>query len=116
MLKDSMAHAKDDAFRRALAEAQVEAKRLVEAVQAALQNDGELVSVEERSRIDAAIAQLQSVANGENRRHVTLAMDDLEAETKEFAARRMDKSIRKALAGRRVEELGDGLAGTGEKV
>jgi molecular chaperone HscA len=115
MLKDSMEHAKDDAFRRALAEAQVEAKRLVEAVQAALQSDGELVSAEERGRIDAAIAKLQETAAGENRRHITLAMDDLEAETKEFAARRMDKSIRKALAGRRVEELGNGLEAKGEQ-
>ncbi|MDQ5877286.1 MAG: molecular chaperone HscA, partial [Pseudomonadota bacterium] len=115
MLKDSMEHAKDDAFRRALAEAQVEAKRLVEAVQAALQSDGELVSADERGRIDVAIAKLQEVAQGENRRHVTLAMDDLEAETKEFAARRMDKSIRRALAGRRVEELGNGLEAKGEQ-
>ncbi|MDQ5946958.1 MAG: Chaperone protein HscA, partial [Pseudomonadota bacterium] len=115
MLKDSMEHAKDDAFRRALAEAQVEAKRLVEAVQAALQSDGELVSAEERGRIDVAITKLQEVAQGENRRHVTLAMDDLEAETKEFAARRMDKSIRRALAGRRVEELGNGLEAKGEQ-
>ncbi|MDQ5906889.1 MAG: molecular chaperone HscA, partial [Pseudomonadota bacterium] len=115
MLKDSMEHAKDDAFRRALAEAQVEAKRLVEAVQAALQSDGELVSVEERKRIDAAIVKLQETAAGENRRHITLGMDDLEAETKEFAARRMDKSIRRALAGRRVEELGNGLEAKGEQ-
>ncbi|MBK8522818.1 MAG: Fe-S protein assembly chaperone HscA [Betaproteobacteria bacterium] len=115
MLKDSMEHAKDDAFRRALAEAQVEAKRLVEAVQAALQSDGELVSAGERGRIDVAITKLQEVAQSENRRHVTLAMDDLEAETKEFAARRMDKSIRRALAGRRVEELGNGLEAKGEQ-
>jgi molecular chaperone HscA len=115
MLKDSMTHAKDDAFRRALAEAQVEAKRLIEAVQAALHNDGELVSADERSRIELAIDKLQLVAQTENRRHITLAMDDLEAETKELAARRMDKSIKKALAGRRVEELGNGLEAKGEQ-
>ncbi|MFA7291591.1 MAG: Fe-S protein assembly chaperone HscA [Rhodocyclaceae bacterium] len=115
MLKDSMAHAKDDAFRRALAEAQVEAQRLVEAVQAALRSDGELVTAEERARVEAAIAKLQETAQGENRRHITLAMDDLEADTKDFAARRMDKSIKKALAGRRVAELGDGLVTKGEE-
>ncbi|MFC5301353.1 Fe-S protein assembly chaperone HscA [Azospira restricta] len=105
MLKDSLAHAKDDAFRRALKEAQVEAQRLIEAVQAALHSDGELLADDERSRVDKAITQLQAAALGENRRQITLAMDDLEAETKEFAARRMDKSIKKALAGRKVDEL-----------
>ena len=105
MLKDSMDHAKDDAFKRALKEAQVEAQRLIEAVQAALKADGELVSPEEFSRIDAAITRLQTTALGENRRHITLAMDDLEAETKAFAARRMDKSIKRAFAGRSVDEI-----------
>jgi molecular chaperone HscA len=115
MLKDSMTHAKDDAFRRALREAQVEAERLIEAVQAALTNDGELLSADERGRVDAAIAKLQEAARGDNRRHLTLAMDDLEAETKEFAARRMDKSINKALAGRSVAELGQRLETKGDE-
>lgn len=105
MLKASIDHAKDDAFRRALKEAQVEAQRLIEAVQAALRADGELLQPEEQAKIDAAIARLQAVALGDNRRHITLAMDDLEAETKDFAARRMDKSIRKAFAGRTIADI-----------
>jgi molecular chaperone HscA len=105
MLKDSMAHTKDDAQRRALKEAQVEAQRLIEAVQSALKSDGELLSVEETARVEAAIASLQATALGENRRHLTLAMDDLEAETKDFAAKRMNKSIRNALTGKNINEL-----------
>lgn len=105
MLKDSMDHAKDDAFRRALKEAQVEAERLIEAVRAAIMSDGELLSPEERAKVEAAITKLHSTALGENRRHITLAMDDLEAETKDFAARRMDKSIRRAFAGKTVAEV-----------
>ena len=105
MLKDSMEHAKDDAFRRALKEAQVEAERLIEAVRAALLSDGELLSAEEKAKVEAAITRLHSTALGENRRHITLAMDDLEAETKDFAARRMDKSIRRAFAGKTVDEI-----------
>jgi len=105
MLKDSMEHAKDDAFRRALKEAQVEAERLIEAVRAAMASDGELLSDAERSKIEGAITRLQTTALGENRRHLTLAMDDLEAETKDFAARRMDKSIRRAFAGKTVAEI-----------
>ncbi|HNJ77528.1 MAG TPA: Fe-S protein assembly chaperone HscA, partial [Azospira sp.] len=58
MLKDSMEHAKDDAFRRALKEAQVEAERLIEAVRAALLSDGELLSPEEKARVEAAITRL----------------------------------------------------------
>jgi molecular chaperone HscA len=105
MLKDSMAHTKDDAQRRALKEAQVEAQRLIEAVQSALKSDGELLSPEALAKIEAAIASLQATALGENRRHITLAMDDLEAETKDFAARRMNKSIHNAFAGKRIDEL-----------
>ena len=105
MLKDSLEHTKDDAFRRALKEAQVEAQRLIEAVQSALKSDGELLSAEEMARIETAITKLQASALGENRRHLTLAMDDLEAETKDFAARRMNKSIHRALAGKNINQL-----------
>jgi molecular chaperone HscA len=105
MLKDSMEHTRDDAQRRALKEAQVEAQRLIEAVQSALKSDGELLSAEQLAKIETSIASLQATALGENRRHLTLAMDDLEAETKDFAARRMNKSIRNAFAGKRIDEL-----------
>jgi len=118
MLKDSLEHTKDDAFRRALKEAQVEAQRLIEAVQSAMKSDGELLSAEELARVEAAIAKLQASALGENRRHLTLAMDDLEAETKDFAARRMNKSIRRALAGKNINELqdvADSVKARGEK-
>jgi molecular chaperone HscA len=105
MLKDSMTHTRDDAQRRALKEAQVEAQRLIEAVQSALKSDGELLSAEQRAKVEITIASLQATALAENRRHITLAMDDLEAETKDFAARRMNKSIRNAFAGKRIDEL-----------
>jgi molecular chaperone HscA len=111
MLKDSMAHAKDDALRRALKEAQVEAQRLVEAVQSALRDDAHLLSGAERARVDAAIAKLQAAALGDNRRHINVAMDDLDAETKDFAARRMDQNVRRALAGRTVDDVSLRLAG-----
>ncbi len=108
MLKDSMAHSKDDALRRALKEAQVEAQRLIESVQSALKSDGDLLSEEQRGRIEASITRLQTTALGDNRRHITLAMDELEADTKEFAARRMDKSISRAFAGRSIDEIDRG--------
>ncbi|MRD72892.1 Fe-S protein assembly chaperone HscA [Rhodocyclus tenuis] len=111
MLKDSLEHTRDDAFRRALKESQVEAQRLIEAVQSALKNDGELLDASERARVDAAIVALQTAALGENRRQITLAMDEVDAQTRDFAARRMDKGIRRALAGRSIDDF----AGLGEK-
>jgi len=105
MLKDSMTHTKDDAQRRALKEAQVEAQRLIEAVQSAIRSDADLLSEEQLARLQSRITQLQTTALGENRRQITLAMDDLEAETKDFAARRMDKSISRAFSGKRIEDI-----------
>ena len=105
MLQDSMAHAKDDAFIRALKEAQVEGRRMVEATQAALQEDSALLSAEEIARIEGAIAKLVASIEGDNRRKINLAMDDLGYETQEFAHRRMDKSIKRALAGRKVSDI-----------
>ena len=108
MLKDSLAHTRDDALKRALKESQFEAQRLIEAVQAALKSDSDLLSTEQQTKIETAIASLQTASLGDNRRAITLAMDDLEAETKDFAARRMDKTIQRAFAGKRVDELEDG--------
>ncbi|WP_263772729.1 Fe-S protein assembly chaperone HscA [Propionivibrio soli] len=106
MLKDSLAHTKDDAQRRALKEAQVEAQRLIEAVRSALKNDADLLVAEQQSAIETAIAKLQAAMLGEERRDITLAMDAVEVATRDFAARRMDKSIRRAFAGKTVDEIG----------
>lgn len=112
MLKDSMAHAKDDAKRRALKEAQVEAQRLIEATVAAMEEDAHLLSDDEIKKIKTAIAHLQTTMLGDNRRLINIAMDDLAYETQEFAHRRMDQNVKRALAGRSVEELS---AFTGER-
>jgi len=105
MLKDSFSHASDDAFRRALREAQVEANRLIEATQSALQDDGDLLSTLERAHIDEAITRLQAAMAGEERRVIDDCMQALGAATNEFAARRMNQSVKRALAGRKVDQL-----------
>ncbi|HTN31850.1 MAG TPA: Fe-S protein assembly chaperone HscA, partial [Pseudomonas sp.] len=62
MLKDSFEHAGDDMAARSLREAQVDARRLIEAVQAALQADGErLLDADERLVIDAEMERLQAL-------------------------------------------------------
>jgi molecular chaperone HscA len=89
---------------------QVDAERLLEAVRAAIASDGDLLNAEEQLRVQRGIASLQLAAVGDNRRQIMLAMDDLEADTKDFAARRMDKSIRRAFAGRNINELDSAAA------
>ncbi|MDR2164345.1 MAG: Fe-S protein assembly chaperone HscA, partial [Zoogloeaceae bacterium] len=103
MLKDSLAHARDDAQRRALKEAQVEGQRLIEATEAALKEDAHLLNAGEIARIETAIARLQALILGDNRRRIDMAMDDLAFETQEFAQRRMDRNIQRALSGKRVD-------------
>jgi molecular chaperone HscA len=106
MLRDSFSHAGDDAFRRALREAQVEAQRLIEAVQSALKEDAELLSIQERSLVDTAIVRLQAAIIGDDRRAIDQAMDALSKGTNEFAARRMNKSVSKALSGKKIDQIG----------
>jgi len=118
MLKDSLAHVRDDALQRALKETQVDAERLIEAVSSALARDGDLLSADERARIDLDIGKLQAAAGSDQRRQIMLAIDDLEADTQDFAARRMDKSIRQAFTGRNISDLDSeaDVARTGETV
>jgi molecular chaperone HscA len=105
MLKDGFSHASDDAFRRALREAQVEAQRLIEAVQSALKEDAPLLSTLERAHIDACVTRLQAVMMGDDRRAIDDAMESLNKATAEFAARRMNQSVQRALSGKKVSEL-----------
>ncbi|PLZ02765.1 Fe-S protein assembly chaperone HscA [Burkholderia sp. WAC0059] len=106
MLEDSFRTAEVDMRARALREAQVEAGRLVEATAAALAADSELLDATERAQLDALIVALRAVAPGDDTAAIEAATQALSAGTDEFAARRMDKGIRRALAGRRLDEIG----------
>ncbi len=105
MLKDGYSHAADDASRRALRETQVEAQRLIEAVQAALKADRTLLSEAEQQAIDQAITQLQTSLIADERRRIDSAMSALSLATNEFAARRMNASVQRALTGRKVSDV-----------
>ncbi|WP_040476646.1 Fe-S protein assembly chaperone HscA [Paramagnetospirillum caucaseum] len=111
MLRDSLVNAKDDMASRLFAETAVEARRSVLAVQAALGADSDLLSESERQDIDAAIAGVDRAIAAGDRDAVTAASEGLEAATKTFAERRMDRGIRAALAGMTVEKLDDALGG-----
>jgi len=105
MLQDSFAHAADDMQARALAEAQVEADRLVEATRSALAADGDLVDREERARIDDALAEVTRLRAGDDHAALRAATEQLNRVTGPFAAQRMDRGVQRALTGRRVDAL-----------
>ncbi|HVL07882.1 MAG TPA: Fe-S protein assembly chaperone HscA [Burkholderiaceae bacterium] len=106
MLQDGFQSAEIDMQKRALAEERVEAQRLIEAIEAAMTTDGHLLDADERGRIDAAIGGLRTLMQGEDHLAIKAAVDALSRETDAFAARRMDQSIRTALAGKSINELG----------
>ena len=107
MLQDSFAHAADDMQARALAEAQVEADQLAEATRAALAADGDLLSGAERAAIDAALSRLAAVRAGADHGALRAQVAALSRATDEFAARRMNRSVARALTGKRVDALSD---------
>ncbi|WP_028210065.1 Fe-S protein assembly chaperone HscA [Paraburkholderia mimosarum] len=106
MLEDSFKTAEVDMRARALREAQVEAQRIIEATNAALGVDGELLDAAERAQVDTLIAALAQVAQGEDAGAIEAATKALSEGTDEFAARRMDKGIKRALAGKKLDEIG----------
>ena len=105
MLRDSFEHAKQDVHARALAEYRVEGRRLIEATRSALHADKALLDEAEFKAIDDALARLEGLLQGTDPRAIRQASDALNRATEEFAARRMDEGIRRALAGRKIGSL-----------
>jgi molecular chaperone HscA len=100
-----MGAADADMQARMLREQQVEAQRLIEATQAALAADGDLLGAAERTEVERLLARLRETAGATDADAVKAAVDALAHGTEEFAARRMDRSIRTALTGRRVDDV-----------
>ena len=105
MLRDSMANAKDDAAARARAEAKVEAEGLIAAVQAALDLDADLLDEAELSHIQNLMAQLHNSLPNHTADQIRATVQALSHATDDFAARRMDRNIQRALGGVSVESL-----------
>ena len=105
MLREGFAQADADAVARSLREARVEAERMVLATRSALSADADLLTDAERSAIDALIVQTQHIAQSEDHHAIDAAVKALADGTEAFAAMRMNRGIRKALAGRSVEEI-----------
>ena len=105
MLADSVSQADSDAQARMLREQQVDARQLVESVRAALAADGDLLDADERRLVDERLAAAAAAQDAQDTDTVRAAVQALSDATEDFAARRMDRGIRAALAGRKLDEI-----------
>jgi molecular chaperone HscA len=104
MLRDSMSYAKEDMDGRKLREAQVEADRVIEAIESALKEDAEqYLSKDEQSKIEQAKQNLITARSGTNGDALNTAMKALEKVSEFYVARRMNASVQKAMAGQSVD-------------
>ncbi len=107
MLRDSIAHAHEDNDARNLREQQVDADRAIAAVESALGADGAaLLSAEERREIEQELSRLRLLRDGTDAARIRDGISALDRATREFAARRMNEGISRALSGHRLEEFG----------
>jgi molecular chaperone HscA len=101
-----MTHAHEDMDARTLREQQVEADRVIDALESALHVDGDaLLSKPERAALEADMDKVRAVRTGHDHRAIKRAVEELNRASAEFAARRMNASIQKALSGRSIDEL-----------
>ncbi|WP_273827850.1 Fe-S protein assembly chaperone HscA [Providencia rettgeri] len=105
MIKDSMTNAQDDLTARRLAEQKVEAARVLESLTSALEQDANLLTPTEESEIDNAVNELIKAVEGTDPVAIENAIKQLDKQSQDFAARRMDASIRQALSGHSVDEI-----------
>lgn len=105
MLRESFSSAEQDMVERSLRESRVDAERMLLATRAALAADGDLLDAAQRVAIEAALAALQTIRERGDHPAIDAAVEALARATEEFAAERMNRSIRAALAGRRVDEV-----------
>jgi molecular chaperone HscA len=111
MLKDAFTYAKDDMYARALNEQIVDAQGLIAATRAAMAEDGALLDAAETAVIEASIAALEKLMTGpdvDSNHHLAIkrGIEALNAATTEFAQRRMDQNVRRAMAGQKLETFG----------
>jgi len=106
MLKDAFTHAKDDMYARALNEQIVDAQGLIAATRAAMAEDGALLNETETAAIETSITALEKLMAGPDHQAIKRGIEALNAVTTEFAQRRMDQNVRRAMAGQKLETFG----------
>jgi len=106
MLQDGFSHATDDVHVRALREEIVDGQRLVEAIDAALKEDQDLLEVDELEMIQRKVKALKElISESKDVQVIRRSVESLSKSTDEFAAKRMNKSIKLALAGKKIEDI-----------
>jgi len=105
MITDSMTNAQQDVAARKLAEQKVEGLRVLESLAGALADDAALLNQQELHSIQQAQQQLHEALRGDEADAISAAVKQLDKVTQDFAARRMDNSVRRALAGHSVDEV-----------
>ena len=105
MLREGFQSADADMHARTLRQARVEAERMLLATRSALNADGDLLSAAQRAEVDGLMTRLQALADGADHRAIDAAVEALAEGTEAFAAERMNRGIRQALAGRSVNDL-----------
>ena len=105
MLQEGFSTAQEDMQARAVVEARVDADRMLLATQSALAADGDLLTADERAVIDVLMAQLRTAKDAPDAATIEAATEALAHGTEPFAAQRMNRGIREALAGKNVQSL-----------
>jgi len=114
MLIESIEHAEADVTERFIREWRVEGDRLLASLESAFELDGELLSAAERAAIEERTDGLRGAMEGQDYLAIKAWIESVDGATKVFAERRMDKHVRKAMAGHRVEEFSEGRRTTHE--
>ncbi|MCP3867470.1 MAG: Fe-S protein assembly chaperone HscA [Gammaproteobacteria bacterium] len=106
MLRDSIEHARDDMEVRRLREEQVDAKRVIEALEAALAEDGaRLLNETEQEQVKTALAELMEVAEASDHKKIRKGIEKLEKTCEFYVERRMNASVQKAMSGHQLDEF-----------
>jgi molecular chaperone HscA len=108
MLIDSMEHAKTDITQRLLVEARVEAERIIVELESAVSRDGDLLDINEKSRLDRQMRVVRTALLGSDRDYIDAEAHELARLSQSFAERRMDRAITGALKGLHVDTVGSG--------
>ncbi|MFY3742932.1 Fe-S protein assembly chaperone HscA [Anaeromyxobacter sp. Red801] len=115
MLVESIEHAEEDVSERFLREWRVEGDRILSSLETAFAMDGELLQPDERAAVEERMRGLRTAMEGTDYLAVKAWIESVDAASKAFAERRMDKHVAKAMAGHRVDEFGDAPPATGAK-
>ncbi len=105
MLEQAVAHSREDMQQRAVREALIDLEQLIEAISAALEQDGDLLSAQERQALDNEITQGRKVCASQDREALVAASERLGGLADPFAERRMNRAVAQALTGQSIENL-----------